>query len=544
MAVTNKLWLEPVQGYDPWRDAGEFVFDEQVAENVCNIFPSYFTHKKGEFAGKPFELEAWEKKIVGHLFGWKRKDGTRRYRRCLVYLPKKNGKTQIVSGIGLICLAFDDEPGAEVYTASGDQDQANIMFEAATFSVENNAELNDHIEIQKSYHLMTLGVTGSYWKVLSSNATTKHGPNISALFLDELHVFPENRGRQLIETLEAGIISRRQPLIVYTTTADYARPSPCNEIVEYARKIRDGLVPDAHFLPVIYEADEEKDDWTSEDTWRRVNPNYGISVKRDFFVEQVQRAKENPSQENSFKRLHLNIQTKKEKKWMDIKDWDASGAAVAVEDLKGKKCFGSLDLSSSVDIAAFGLYFPEVTAFLLWCWVPERTAAKRIEYEVWAKDKCLEVMEGRTIDDEIIRAKINELRKEYLFDTIAYDPWNAAGIAVRLGDDDDFKMVEFRQGFRSMNEPTKSLERLILEHRLVHFNNPVLRWMISNAETVSDPAGNIKLVKPHKDSPLKIDGVIALVMGHGLSLVSTLPEASAFDLSEQEMETLMQEVYK
>ena len=348
----------------------------------------------------------------------------------------------------------------------------------------------------------------------------------------------------MIETLEAGIISRRQPLIVYTTTADYARPSPCNEIYEYAKKIRDGLVPDPHFLPVIYEADEEKDDWTSEETWKKVNPNYGITVKRDFFIEQVQRAKENPSQENAFKRLHLNVQTRKEKKWMELKDWDESGSAVDKSELLGKNCFASLDLSSTTDLAALGLYFPAYPAYLMWCWAPAKTAEKRIEYTIWEKEGYLEIIEGRTIDDEIIRTKINELRKSYVFDSIAYDPWNASSLAVRLGDDDGFKMIEFRQGYKSMNEPTKSLEKLIINHNLVHFNNPVLRWMISNTESITDPAGNIKLVKPHKDSPLKIDGVIALVMGHGLSLVLDEPEKSAFDLSPEEMEKLMKDIYK
>ena len=518
MSKIAKIWLEPVQGYDPWKNSEEFIFDQKAANNACKIFPTYFKHKKGEFADKAFELVRWEKKIIGHLFGWKRKDGTRRYRKCLVYVPKKNGKTQLMAGVGLICLAFDNEPGAEVYIASGDQDQANIMFEAATYSVENHEELNENIKIQKSYHLMTFESTQSYWKVLSSNAKTKHGPNISALFLDELHVFPDEKGRQLIETLEAGIISRRQPLIIYTTTADYSRPSPCNEVYEYAKKVRDGIIPDPYFFPVIYEADEEKDDWTSEETWKKANPNYGISVKPDYFIERVREAKENPSKENAFKRLHLNIQTKQEKKWMEIKEWDLSGQQIDPESLKNKKCLGAIDLSSVKDIAAFGLYFPEFIAYLLWCWVPKETAEKRIEYKMWEKQKYMEITKGRTIDDDAIRAKIKELKNEYAFEQIAYDTWNASRIAKALGDDDGFQMVSFGQGYKSMNEPTKEVEKLIINHKLNHFANPILRWMMSNATALYDPAGNVKIIKPHKDSPMKIDGVITLIMSYGLSM--------------------------
>ncbi len=521
MAKISKIWLEPVQGYDPCKNSDDFYFDQRAANNACKIFPAYFKHKEGEFSGKPFHLERWEKKIIGHIFGWKRKtDWTRRYRKAFVYVPKKNGKTQLMAGIGIICLVFDNEPGAQVYTASGDQEQANIMFKAATFAVENHEELSENIEIQKSYKLMQFSATESYWKVLSSNAKTKHGPNISALFLDELHVFPEQRGRELLETLEAGIISRRQPLIVYTTTADYSRPSPCNEVYEYAKKVRDGIVPDPYFFPVIYEADEEKDDWKSEATWMKANPNYGISVKRDYFIERVREAEANPSKENAFKRLHLNIQTKQEKKWMDIKEWDLSGQQLDPEALKNKKCFGAIDLSSTNDIAAFGLYFPETISYLLYCWVPKETARKRIEYELWEKQKYIEVTKGRTIDDDAIRARINELKKDYAFEQIAYDTWNAARLAKKLGDDDGFVMVPFGQGYKSMNEPTKEIEKLILNHRLNHFGNPVMRWMISNATALSDTANNIKIIKPNKDSPQKVDGVITLIMGCGLSMVN------------------------
>ena len=228
---------------------------------------------------------------------------------------------------------------------------------------------------------------------------------------------------------------------------------------------------------------------------------------------------------------------------MDLKDWDASGAAIDLEELKGKKCFGAMDLSSSRDITAFGLYFPEYLAFLMWCWVPSETAKKRIEYQLWEKQGYLNIIQSRTIDDEVIRAKINEFKKEYSFDAIAYDPWNASNIAKRLGDDDGFQMIEFRQGYKSMNEHIKSVEKLIIEHKIVHFGNPVLRWMISNTESTSDPAGNIKLVKPSTDSPMKIDGVITLVMAHGLSMMIDEPGDSFSDLTPEDMEKLAKEIY-
>jgi phage terminase large subunit-like protein len=544
MSKVAKIWLEPLQGYDPWKDSEEFYFDQQSAENACKIFPEYFKHKEGEFAGQPFYLEDWEKKIVGHIFGWKRKsNNTRRYRRAFIYLPKKNGKTALVAGIAMIMLVFDNEFGAKVFTASGDQTQANIMFEAATFSVENHDELSEAIEVTPSYKLMSFTATESYWKVLSSNAKTKHGPNISALFLDELHVFPENRGKLLIETLEAGTMSRRQPLIVYTTTADYSRPSPCNEIYDYAKKIRDGIIPDPFFLPVIYEADDEKDDWTKEETWKKANPNYGISVPRDFFVAEVQRAKDNPSIQNAFKRLHLNMQTKQEKKWMDMIEWDASGAKIEKDELLGKTCYGALDLSSTRDISAFVLLFPDYLACLCWFWAPRKTAEKRIEYEKWAGDGYIELTEGAVVDYEAIRTRVAVESKKYNIVEIEYDPWNATQIVNKMKNDDGLPMQEFRQGFKSMNEPTKELEKSVVSHKLIHFGNPVLRWMVSNANTLEDAAGNVKLIKPHKDSPQKVDGIVALVMAYGKALTAIPQGKSVFSSKEEEMDKILKEIY-
>ncbi len=517
-----KIWLEPIRGYDPWKNSAEFIFDPKTAKRVCDFFPEHFRHGKGEFARKPFILERWQRQIIGHLFGWKRKDGTRRYRQMFFYVPKKNGKTQLAAGIALVMLVADNEPGAEVYAASGDKDQATLIFEAGSYMVENDDSLNEEIKILPGYKLMKFEATQSYWKVLSSEAKTKHGPNVHCLILDELHVF---RNDELIDTLQRGTISRRQPLTCYLTTADYSRPSPCNTLLSYAKKVRDGEVADPHFLPVIYETDPEAD-WTLESTWKAANPNYGVSVKRDYFVAEVARAKEEPSKENSFKRLHLNVQTKQEKKWMDMQEWDANGQVIEKSALLGKKCYAALDLASTTDIVAAGLYFPEYKAVLMMFWVPEKTAAKKLEYDIWHKDGYINISKGKVINYEEIRTWLNDMAELYDIQSIAYDPWNASQLAIKLSED-GFQLVEFRQGYKSMNEPTKELEKLVLKHEIVHFGNPVLRWMIANAQTMEDPAGNVKLVKPGKDSPEKIDGAVCLVMLIGLAMVEKV-EAPPF----------------
>ncbi len=534
-----KLWLEPIQGYDPWRNSKAFTFDIKTANACCDFFPRYLTHGKGEWAGKPFELERWQKKYIGHLFGWKRSDGTRRYRKSFLYVPKKNGKTQLAAGVGIILMVADDEPGAEVYSASGDKDQAALIFEAGSYMVENKQELNELIRILPGYKLMKFDTTGSYWKVLSSEAKTKHGPNIHGLILDELHVFPND---ELIDTLENGTAARTQPLTLALTTADYDRVSPCNDELEYAIKVRDGIIDDPYYLPALWITDPEAD-WTSEKTWKAANPNYDITVKKSYFEEKVKKAQEQPSKENSFKRLHLNIQTKQEHKWMDLQKWDASGQTLDPSELLGKPCFAGLDLSNTRDITAKALFFPDYCALLLKFWVPEFTAKQKLEYQIWHDQGYVNLCDGPVVDYEQVRTDLLDDSERYQVLGVGFDPYNAAQLSVKLADTDGLPMISFRQGFLSMSEPIKQMERLILTRSLVHFANPVLRWMISNADIKEDPAGNVKIVKPGKDSPKKVDGVVASVMAIGLSIAHKVEEESIFDSDPDAFAAAIKKIY-
>ncbi len=536
-----KLWLEPIQGYDPWRSQRGATFDPRIARRVIKFFEGNFSHSKGEFSGKKFVLERWQKKVLGHTFAWKRPDGTRRYRKLFIYLPRKNGKTTMVAAMGLLMLTADDEPGAEIYCAAAETDQAAIVFKEASSMVRQNPDLDSEIRIYDGYKAMKFDATGSYWKVLSSEAGTKHGLNPHAYIVDEVHV---QKNSDLMEALETGVGARRQPLGVYLTTADYSGDSPCNRMVDYARKVRDGGVDDPEYLPVIYEALPDKDDWKDEEVWWRVNPNLGVSVKLDYLRSQFRKAIEEPSFENTFKRLHLNMQTEQERRWLKMEDWDGSGLTLDKAALAGRECFAGLDLSSTQDITAFVLYFPDECACLSWFWVPAKTAKKKIEYEVWARQGYVTITDGNVIDYEAVRTAVKETSGIYKILDIGYDPWNATQIAKTLADTDGLPMMEFRQGYKSMNEPAKELEKLIVQRKLVHFGNPVLRWMASNAQVSEDPAGNIKPVKAQKDSPKKIDGIVALTMAVGLSMTHEAKDKSAYDQSPEEMDKLLKEIYK
>jgi phage terminase large subunit-like protein len=291
--------------------------------------------------------------------------------------------------------------------------------------------------------------------------------------------------------------------------------------------VRDGIIQDESFLPVIYEASKD-DDWTAPDTWAKANPNLNISVSEEFLASECKRAQEEPAYENTFKRLHLNIRTEQAVRLIPMDQWDACGDEFDARMLDGRPCYAPLDLATVNDLAACVLTFPPLDGGNLYYLLPyffcpsdtaERRSRKtRIPYLQWAKDGHIELTPGNSIDYRYIRKRINELGKKYKIQEVPFDPWNASHIATELGEEDGFQMVEFRQGMNSMNEPTKFLLRLLLDKKLRHGGNPVLRWMASNASGKTDPAGNIK---PDKESSgEKIDGIVAAIMGLGRAMVA------------------------
>jgi len=287
------IWREPIEGYDPWRSPHGAEFDPKVANRVCRFIERNVRHSKGKkFAGKLLKLERWEKKIIGHLFGWKRQDGTRRYRKIFILIPRKNGKTFLASVLGLIMFMADDEPGAEVYCLAASVEQAALVFNEAASIVKQNEDFSAAVKIFGGYRTMKYEATQSYWKVKSSDAGTAHGLNPHAFIIDELHV---QRKNDLMEAMETGVGNRRQPIGAYLTTSDYSGDSPCNRMVDYSRKVRDGGLDDYEFLPVLYEALPDRDDWKDEKVWRRVNPNLGVSFPMEFLRSQFRKALEEPA---------------------------------------------------------------------------------------------------------------------------------------------------------------------------------------------------------------------------------------------------------
>lgn len=491
-----------------------FYYDEAAAQRAVDFFYLFLKHIKGEFAGHPFKLLDWqESKIIRPLFGWKRADGTRKYRRCYVEIPRKSGKSTLCAGIGLYLTFADNEPGSEVYSAASDRDQAAIVFDVAKEMVFNDEKLRGMAQVFR--RSIVVSKTSSFYKVLSADAFSKHGLNAHGIIFDELHAQPN---RELWDVLTTSTGARRQPIIIAITTAGFDRHSICWEMHDYATKVRDKIIDDPEFLQVIYAAPMESD-WREESTWVAANPGIGITVKRDYLAAECKRAIETPGYQNTFRRLHLNQWVEQETRWLDMVSWDENGGKFTEEELEGRSCFAGLDLSTTTDITALILLFPPAGDDLKWrllCrfWVPAEGIVKRAErdrvpYDVWQRQGFIEATEGNVVDYDVIRERVKQLAERFRIIEIAYDRWNSSQLITQL-QNDGAQVVPIGQGYVSLSAPTKEMEKLILGRLLAHGDNPVLKWMASNVATEQDAAGNIKPSK--KKSTERIDGIVAVVM--------------------------------
>ena len=540
--MVSKRWeriLRAIPGYDPFRDADRCWFDKKAAQLVIDFFAEHLVHIKGPMAGEPFVLELWEKAIVANLFGWKRPDGTRRYREAFIFVAKKNGKTSFAGGIILYVLVCEDEPGAEIYSSAGEKEQAKLVYMAAKGMARASPAIDRRVSIYQNSIVAIdpdTGIeTGSFYKPLSKEAETKEGVNSHLIINDEIHVHKDGK---LIDYLETSTAGRAQPLIIHITTSDYDRESICNEKYDEACKVRDGSKQDDSFLPVIYEAKPD-DDWKSPKIWRKANPNLGISVSRDYIERKCKKAQENPRFENTFKRLHLNIKTEQEIRWLPMEMWDPCNFPVVEAELIGRKCFGGFDLSSNTDVTANVLLFLPDDECELWrvlprFYIPKDNAEKRetrdkVPYIKWAKEGFIKLTPGNVVDYTIVKADFETDYQKFDIQEVAFDRWGFEAfrqLFISDGIPED-KFVSFGQGFASMSAPAKELETLLLGKKLAHGSNPVLRWMAGNVAIEMDAAGNIK---PNKaKSGDRIDGIVGLIMALGRAMIKEKPKESVYE---------------
>ena len=506
-------------------------FDDQTAREAISFF-RLLKHSKGEWAGRPLTLEPWQQFVVASLLGWRRTDGTRRYRTAYLEVARKNGKTTLAAGLGLYLMLADGEPGAEVYSVATKRDQARLSHGEATRMAKSSPAIRRMVNVYRdNIHIVD---TASKFEPLGADADTMDGLNVHAALVDEVHA---HKTRTVWDVIETATGARRQPLMLAITTSGYNRQSLCWQLHEYSQQVLDGVIEDDSWFGMIYTLDED-DDWEDETLWPKANPNLGVSKKWDDMRRKAARAREMPAALNAFQRLELDIWTQAETKWIPWQHWQACGAAVDADGMRGRICYGGLDLSSNIDVSAFLLVFPpqgngDQYQVLSRFWIPEeamveRSRRDRVPYDAWVRQGLITATPGNVIDYAWILDQIDQDAQAYDIREVAFDRWGATKIATELmerGGED--WLVQFGQGYVSMSPAMRELERLILEHKLAHGNNPVLTWMANNLVVRTDPAGNIK---PDKEKSIeKIDGMVALVMALDRALRHEPPKRSVYE---------------
>jgi phage terminase large subunit-like protein len=493
-------------------------FEEAAPARVIEFIETFCCHTKGKWFGKPFKLLAWQRRLIRLLYGWKRADGTRRFRQVYVEIPKKNGKTELVSALSIYHLIADGENGAEIYLCASTRKQAGLVFNDAVMMIESSPELKKRLAVKDSFHEKTIGFrpTRSKLEVMSSDAPSADGKSSSLTVFDELH---RQENSELWNVMEFAGIAREQPLLFSITTAGVDRLSICYKQREHAEKVEASEVVDVALLTLIYAAKDD-DDFDDPEVWERANPSWGETMKAEDFAREHAKAKEDPVQWNNFLRLRLNVWTQPDARFVDRDKWNACGEPFDPAELLGKPCFGGLDLSNVSDITAWILGFPwDDGTFRVRCrfWIPKAYARLRqekdgIPYLDWAKRGFITLTDTVQIDYDFITKQVIEDARLFKIRSINADPWNSPQVSLKLSAE-GINVELMRQGFVSMNAPCKELLRMVGEREIRHGANPVLGWMAGNARALLDPNENLKISKKH--SKEKVDGMVALAMSIG-----------------------------
>jgi len=502
-------------------------FDPACVDRVIDSL-SRMRHTQGKWAGTPLRPDPWQVAyIVAPIFGWVTKDAFGRVSRIIrnawIEVPRKNGKTTIASGLALYLAFADGEAGAQVIAAAGSKDQAMNAFRPAYLIAGNSPDFKA-AGIQSMKKEILRPGDQSFMKAVGSIGDLLQGSNPSGFIADEMHV---HKDMSVIDALESGTGARDQPLgFIITTADDGGQLTPYALRRAHIEQLARGAIKSPSEYGVVFAVPEDADPFI-EATWRSANPGYGISPTKDFMQAEAEKAKSSPANLSRFLRLNLNVRTKQETKYLDLRVWDRNASIVDESALEGREAFGGLDLASTSDLCALAWLFPSDTGGFdaIWrLWTPEenlkaldkRTAGMA---SVWVREGFLTATPGNVADYDYIRAQINLDREKFKAVGVAYDPWNSSQLVNDLVSD-GCPMVKTRQGLVTLSGPTKELQRVLLEGTAErpmfrHGGNPAVRWQADNLSVSMDAAGNVKPDKAHSGD--KIDAIAAVV--NAMSLV-------------------------
>jgi phage terminase large subunit-like protein len=519
----------------PWcRDASDALaldvgcwFDAAAAERPIRFLGSFCRQSQGQWGGRLLALMDWQRDFLRRLYGWRRADGTRRYRSAYLEVPKKQGKSTMAAGLALYHLLADGEVGPKCFINAYDREQASIIFDEAAAMVRASPVLARRLDVVETKKELRWKEGNGRIKANSADVPSKDGANASLALFDELH---RQDTWDLWRMFRYAGASRRQPLTLAITTAGVDRQSVCYAQHDYSERVMSGRLPDWQHLGVIYGATAE-DDWRDPAVWARCNPSLGVTVSAADFERDVAEVADRPSELNEFLRLRLCVWTQAASRFLERSAWDACGGRADASWFAGRPCWAGLDLSSVTDLTALVRAFRDgdYVDVLADVWLPgesieRRVRRDRVPYDVWAREGLVRKTPGRTVDYREVRAAVVARHRETPFVSLFADPHNATQLLAQLADEDGVPVTAFRQSMAYVTGPTKELERLVTAGLLRHGGDPVLTWAADNAEAERDGLGNVRLCK--RRSRERIDPLAATV--NALAAMLAGPEASVY----------------
>lgn len=511
-----------------------YEFSEALASRPCRFIEA-LPHVKGDLAGKRIRLEPWQAFVITTSFGWVRR-GTnqRRFRRVTIYVPRGNGKSALSSGVGNYCLAADGESGAEVYAAATTREQARIVWDTARQMFNKHphgtalaAKVGVTSPAAPTASSIYQAASGSTFRPLSREADNLDGLNIHCGILDELHA---HKTREVYDVMETGTGKRTRSLLWVISTAGSDTSGIGHEVYKYARRVALAEIEDDALFAAIWEIDDG-DDWTAESTWKKANPNWGVSVQPEVIAQLCRKAQQVASAQNAFLTKHLNQWVNADEAWMQSHAWEAmADPALSRDEFAGAPCTIGLDLASKTDIAAkVTLFWRDLEkeggdaerhyyAFLD-SFLPEAAVVdgRNASYHGWEIEGRLITTPGEVLDFGEVKRSVLDDASRFDVREVDYDPWQASQLSQELTAQ-GLPMVEMRPTVQNFSAPMKEMEALVRAGRFHHDGNPIFRWMVGNVVCHRDAKDNIY---PRKEKPEnKIDGVVAAIMALGGALAA------------------------
>jgi phage terminase large subunit-like protein len=559
------LWVPDAELWTPPPIPTGAVFDPERATKAQRWFERILVHTKGRWAGKPFEPRQWQlEELIWPLFGVVRHDEqtaqlVRQYVLAWIELARKNGKSDLLAGIGLFLVIADGEEGAEVYGAAqkmgkGENTGAAIVFRVAKRMCELSPWLRaqqraGRLRIYERDMRIVWVPTESFYQVIPSTADAALGTNPHGVLFDEVLTQPS---RDLWDALKTGMGAREQPMMVAATTAGSDAVGLASE--EHLWSERVAREPDLDPARLTMMRNTPRDaDWRDEANWTQANPALGDFKSIQSVRNEAREAEGSPAKIIAFRQFHLNQWVRRSAKWLDMDAWDECAGAVDWRDLgdlvAGMGGAGGLDLSSTADFAAWVVVIgqerdapapPEVdddelddeldayddvaepeaptledlTFVLPRIFLPraavEQRSAMRPQLDAWEAEGALTVTPGRVVDYDAIFEQVDQDAQDFDLRVCRYDRWNASQLVRRI-EGAGLECEGLAQTTAAMNAPCRELERLLGLTLLRHGGHPILDWMAGNAEALHDGTNNIK--PDRKRSAEKIDGVVAMVDG-------------------------------